>query len=89
MITILAIEHLRCLKPCVVCPALFKSTFAAKKTNKSSFFIARCYMRKEKEGRCNNCCFMNCVSYYNNPVNFSYKIISYTHYRKSYYKNNN
>lgn len=55
---------------------LFKCILSPKETNKSSFFIARCYMRKEKESRCNNCCFMNCVSYYNNPVNFSRKIIS-------------
>lgn len=39
---------------------LFKCILSPKETNKSSFFIARCYMRKEKESRCNNCCFMNC-----------------------------
>ena len=68
---------------------LFKCKLSPKETNKSSFFIARCYMRRIKNGRRNRSCFVNCESYYNSPVNFSCKIISHAHYRKSYYRNNN
>ena len=61
--------------------ALLQGTFAAKKTNKSSFFIARCSMWTIKNARCHRKCFKDLICHYNNPIDFSDKIISYTYNR--------